>query len=122
MPNIYSREYYLKNRKRMRQYNEEYKLANKEKCKKYDRDWVKNNPKSHSAKIARYRTAKLQRTPKWADLKAIKEFYENRPDGMHVDHIIPLRGINVSGLHVENNLQYLTPSENCAKYNRFMEN
>jgi len=58
-------------------------------------------------------------TPKWADLEAIKQFYINCPDGMTVDHIIPLRGKNVSGLHVVENLQYLTPLENSRKYNKY---
>lgn len=58
------------------------------------------------------------RTPVWADRRAIKKFYEERPEGYHVDHIIPLSGINVSGLHVRENLQYLPALENMRK-NRY---
>ena len=57
-------------------------------------------------------------TPLWAEKQAIKAFYKACPPGMEVDHIIPLRGRNVSGLHVLSNLQYLTPSENSRKGNR----
>jgi hypothetical protein len=56
--------------------------------------------------------------PLWADLEQIKEIYRNRPEGCHVDHIIPLRGKLVSGLHVENNLQYLPAKDNLSKGNK----
>ena len=72
-----------------------------------------------NATVAKRRAAKLQRTPAWADLKAIKQFYLNCPKGYEVDHIVPLQGVNVSGFHVLNNLQYLTKSENSSKGNRY---
>lgn len=50
----------------------------------------------------------------------ILEFYNNRPEGMEVDHIVPLNGENVSGLHVPWNFQYLTPEENRNKSNKLL--
>lgn len=67
---------------------------------------------------AKRKSAKLQAIPKWADLNKIKEIYKNCPEGYHVDHIFPLRGENSCGLHVENNLQYLTAEENMRKGNK----
>ena len=57
--------------------------------------------------------------PLWADRSKIKEFYKNCPKGMVIDHIIPLQGKLVSGLHVHTNLQYLTQKENSVKLNKF---
>ena len=73
--------------------------------------------KSQRSIQAKYYSAKLRATPKWSDLKAIKEFYDNCPEGYHVDHIIPLRGKYVCGLHILNNLQYLKAENNIQKSN-----
>ena len=65
------------------------------------------------------RRAEIQQAiPPWADLNKIKEIYNNCPVGHHVDHIYPLNGKNICGLHVENNLQYLSATENMQKGNR----
>lgn len=77
---------------------------------------------SGTPEYARYlankrRADRARRTPRWADMIAIRQFYANCPKGYQVDHIIPLRGKYVSGLHVVENLQYPTPSENRRKHN-----
>lgn len=56
--------------------------------------------------------------PSWVDKEALKNIYDNCPKGMEVDHIVPLSGKIVSGLHVPWNLQYLTPEENKRKTNK----
>jgi len=66
------------------------------------------------------RAIKLKAIPKWCNLDRIKEIYKNCPKGYHVDHIVPLQGKNVCGLHVENNLQYLTAEQNIAKGNKLI--
>jgi len=73
-----------------------------------------------TANVMKYRPAKECRVPSWANHEKIKAFYmEAERTGMTVDHIIPLRGQLVSGLHVENNLQLLPGSVNYSKGNSF---
>jgi hypothetical protein len=65
---------------------------------------------------------KTNRMPKWISKEQIKDMelvYRQCPKGYEVDHIIPLFGKNVSGLHVPENLQYLPKSENGHKTNKF---
>lgn len=54
-----------------------------------------------------------------AEQAAVLAVYANRPPGKEVDHIIPLTHPAVCGLHVAVNLQYLSPSANNLKSNRF---
>lgn len=59
-------------------------------------------------------------TPPWADLEAIRRIYAACPPGHEVDHVLPIRGKRVSGLHVETNLQYLPVLANRMKSNRMI--
>lgn len=75
---------------------------------------------TQTGRQAKYRCAKLNRTPVWSETELIKTFYDACAKGFHVDHIIPLQGDLVSGLHVLSNLQYLLGTENCSKSNNFI--
>lgn len=86
-------------------------------CKLCFNDSVRDYRKYYTALHKSY---KLKRTPSWANLEEIKSFYANCPEGYHVDHIIPLLGNNVSGMHVINNLQYLLAKENIKKSNTYI--
>lgn len=79
----------------------------------------------HSAKR---RADILTQTPAWANLDAIQALYERaalltKETGIQyvVDHIIPLRGRVVCGLHVENNLRVITWTENSKKANKLID-
>lgn len=92
---------------------------NPEKSRAIKRNWMENNRELHNHQNALQRAARRGATPPWADKKAIETVYKNCPKGHHVDHIIPLKGKIVCGLHVETNLQYLTAAANRSKNNKF---
>ena len=98
----------------------EYRLKNKEKGKEYKRLYILNNRNLINANTAKRRASKLNATPKFANIKKIKQIYKNCPKGYHVDHIVPLNNKLVCGLHVEWNLQYLPAKENLSKSNKLM--
>lgn len=79
------------------------------------------NKDMYKVNCANRRAAKLNATPKWADMDKIKEIYLNCPEGYEVDHIYPLQSDLVCGLHIPINLQYLTMSENRSKGNKMPE-
>lgn len=90
--------------------------------------WRESNRGAVNSFTAKYRAVKLQRTPKWLteeQVKEIKEFYKMAkelekvfPWKQEVDHIIPLQGNNVSGLHVPYNLQIIPLNRNRSKGNK----
>ena len=92
--------------------------------------WRAANPERVAALAATRRAAKAQRTPKWLNevhWDLIVSYYayarwltETTGIEHHVDHIVPLRGETVSGLHVPWNLQVLPAAVNLLKSNRFV--
>jgi len=112
--------YCLNNIEFIKTINKNYYLNNKDKIKQYSKDYRLKNPNFKKSHCAKRRALKLKATPKFANLEKIKEIYKNCPKGYVVDHIVPLQGKIVCGLHVEWNLQYLTKSENSSKCNTFI--
>lgn len=116
------------NQKQRSEYMRAWCEENKERRAKEYAEWAKANPHIVNACIARRNAAKLRATPAWADLDAIRAKYEEaaeltRKTGIRheVDHIYPLQGKHVCGLHVAENLQILTRSQNARKSNKMPE-
>jgi hypothetical protein len=115
----YAKRYYQEHKERLDKENKKWAKNNREQSNLIKRNWRKLNPKQHRKTQAARRARLLKATPKWADLEKIKQVYLNCPSNMEVDHVIPLKGKNICGLHIETNLQYLSKSDNCKKGNKF---
>ncbi len=104
-----------------------WKANNILRTKENSKNHAKNNPDLYAAKTSKRRAAKLQRTPKWdSESHLIQAKYQlanmlTRETGKphHVDHIIPLQGKKVCGLHVFSNLRVILGEENIKKSNKF---
>ena len=141
---ITRRAWYIRNQKHAITYSKKWRLAhpehkkayrkaeyakNKEAAKEASRIYRKENPEKINAWSRKRQCAKAQRTPIWVDKEhfwMIEETYRlaklrEKIFGFpwHVDHIIPLRGKLVSGLHVIENLQVIPGKANIEKRNTF---
>ena len=123
--------YYQKYREKNLLRAAQYRSQNPEKVAQASKTWRQNN-KGKRAKMQMNRQAqKLQATPQWLSVeqkKHIELFYleaaklsQGFNASIHVDHIVPLKGKNVCGLHVPWNMQLVTKSYNCSKNNSVVE-
>jgi hypothetical protein len=99
--------------------DKEYYQENRPSILEQRKDYLQKNKKLINSYKAKRRAIKLQAMPTWADQEKIKQIYVTRPEGYHVDHVIPLQHPLVCGLHCEFNLQHLPAIENLSKYNKF---
>jgi hypothetical protein len=120
----YFREYRKKNPERTQRLRQKYNTSHAEELRQRSR--IRKTKTGRAMDNARRRAAMLNRIPAWVDWGAIRAIYAeckrlNREAGIikyHVDHIFPLKGKTVSGLHVHNNLQIIPAIDNLRKNNK----
>ena len=101
--------------------NRRFKARHKDRLAKQHADWARRNRDKRNASAARHKAAKLRATPVWADHAEIAAIYKTAAllgKDFHVDHIVPLQGATVCGLHCEANLRIIPARLNEAKHAR----
>ena len=121
----------FKNPEKVRKSKLAWREVNRERERQVNTAWSKANRGVRNALWMKREAKKLRATPAWlvaADYDRIAALYTEaarltRETGVvhHVDHIIPLQGKTVSGLHVPENLQILTAEKNYSKHNKLLE-
>ena len=104
-----------------------WREENREQHNAINREWNKNNKPVKASLECKRRASQLQRTPAWdPNTHLIIAKYQlaamlTKASGIehHIDHIIPLQGKKVSGLHTFANLKVIPGSDNVKKSNSF---
>lgn len=127
----YMREHYTENKEAIVAKAVAWVAANRDRHNRKCNAWAKNNPDKVNARTARRYATKTQATPTWvldnADFRwmiteayALAKLRQKMLGGVwEVDHVVPLRGKMVSGLHTPWNLQVVQAHENRRKSNTF---
>lgn len=119
---------YAENRDAIQASRKLFYASNPEALERWQR-YAKQYYSEHKAEYLERRNlrvaAELRAFPSWANRKVILSFYKaakrkTLETGVKhvVDHIVPLRGRNVCGLHVETNLQVIPEIDNLRKFNK----
>lgn len=117
-----NKEYNKNNPDKKRAWIKKYNDTHKQERSAYG----KRNRGKFNAYFAKHKMLRKKATPAWADMEEIKRIYEmasfmTRHTGIphQVDHIYPIKGKTVSGLHVETNLRVIPAKENRSKSNKY---
>lgn len=124
----YKREWFEKNKESQLSRITAWAKENRDRVRENKARYRRANQVIGRVHVVKRRAAQMDRTPSWADHEMIKFFYATREymtketgQEWHVDHIVPLRGKNVCGLHNQFNLQVVPAQFNMKKGNRFEE-
>ena len=119
-------QWYAGNKNKKQEYDKARRSSLPDVFRAASKRFRENNPEVKNADTNARRKRVKRATPKWANLFITKEMHllareRAKATGFdwHVDHIIPLRGKKVCGLHVENNLQAIPAEHNLKKRNHY---
>lgn len=128
---VNSKRWYQNNFEKAIAKNKRWAEKNSQKRLKYAKTWRQAHPDKINAFEAKRRASKLQATPPWLSSGHQTEMalcYEEAfalklytGQDYHVDHIVPLQGKNVCGLHVPWNLQVILARDNLSKGNKHVD-
>jgi ABC-type nitrate/sulfonate/bicarbonate transport system substrate-binding protein len=103
-----------------------WRQKNKEAVNANQRAYKKANRAIYTAAQAQRRAGLGTATPVWADTDEISLIYKQAKSlekllgiDIHVDHVVPLKGETVCGLHVPDNLKITKAVDNMRKGNRY---
>ncbi len=123
---VKAQRHYSDNKDARRAYDAERRANLRPLMREASKRWAKNNKAEVNARTSVRRKRVRLATPRWANTFIIKEAYvaaaeRSRLTGVrhHVDHIVPLKGKNVCGLHVHWNLQIIPEAVNLVKSNHY---
>lgn len=118
-------DWYEKNKDRKRDYDERRRADKRHLYREASKRFRDSHREEKLAETSSRRRRVRNNTPKWADMRKIKGLYleaaKMNKGGVkyHVDHIVPLNGKLVSGLHVHYNMRIITADENIRKSNHY---
>jgi hypothetical protein len=122
-----SKSWHRRNKERHNELTKRWYAENTDKHLENSRSWYQANKARKLETVTAREKRCILATPTWADRELIKELYElarklTEQTGIphEVDHVIPLQGKEVCGLHIAENMQVITAKENRQKSNKLI--
>lgn len=122
-------KHYAKNKLKFSERHKQWAKENPEKTRQYSKTWRRKNAPVIAMHASKRRSVKLGATPSWLtsdEIEHMKDMHEAARQfriytgiAYEVDHIVPLQGETVCGLHVPWNMQIIEAKQNRVKKNKF---
>lgn len=127
---LIQQDYRKRNKDKIQKRNSNYKKNNAEKIAETNKSYREKNRSKRSFQNKKYKTQSRQASSvsltEWDELVISEAYILSKKRKVetgfdwHVDHMIPLRGMYVSGLHCANNIQVIPAVMNLSKKNKMI--